>query len=210
MRVGALVDSRGTMGGRDEAQDRAPPGPGANLVPGPPPSTSLEDHVRLARTSPRPELGGSDQMTSVRVPGFEPSVNGFHFSNSFSHSPLREFKLGDIATLDVGDAANGLCGGVLGLRLPPGRLAVRGRGVRLVGCRTPTVVAPSPRRSALTGRRGIGWCQDGAFGRRASSRHPGAAGARFSSRPISARTSPAVRSKGPDERRATPLALCPG
>jgi hypothetical protein len=51
-------------------------------------------------------------MTSVRVPGFEPAVNGFHFANSFPHTPLREFKLGDIATLDVGDAANGLCGGM--------------------------------------------------------------------------------------------------
>jgi len=51
-------------------------------------------------------------MTSVRVPGFEPTINGFHFANSFPHSPLREFKLGDIATLDVGDAANGLCGGM--------------------------------------------------------------------------------------------------
>lgn len=51
-------------------------------------------------------------MTSVRVPGFEPTINGFHFANSFPHSPLREFRLGDIATLDVGDAANGLCGGM--------------------------------------------------------------------------------------------------
>jgi hypothetical protein len=48
----------------------------------------------------------------------------------------------------------GVCGslpGVLRVRLPPGRLAVRGRGARLVGCRTPALVAPSPRRSALTG-----------------------------------------------------------
>lgn len=51
-------------------------------------------------------------MTTVRVPGFEPAINGFHFANSFEHSPLRKFKLGDIATLDVGDAANGLCGGM--------------------------------------------------------------------------------------------------
>src|SRR5450759_2649100 len=51
-------------------------------------------------------------MVSVRVPGFEPAINGFHFANAFSHSPLRTFKLGDIATLDVGDAANGLCGGM--------------------------------------------------------------------------------------------------
>jgi hypothetical protein len=51
-------------------------------------------------------------MVSIRVPGFEPAVNAFHFPNAFPHSPLREFKLGDIATLDIGDAANGLCGGM--------------------------------------------------------------------------------------------------
>lgn len=51
-------------------------------------------------------------MESVRVPGFEPAINGFHFANAFPHTPIREFKLGDIATLNVGDAANGLCGGM--------------------------------------------------------------------------------------------------
>lgn len=51
-------------------------------------------------------------MASVRVPGFEPAINGFHFRNAFPHSPLREFRLGDIATLNIGDAANGLCGGM--------------------------------------------------------------------------------------------------
>jgi hypothetical protein len=67
-------------------------------------------------------------MGSVRVPGFEPVTNGFQFANAFPHSALRSFKLGSIATLDVGDAANGLCGGmsfstadlhIAGLRPPP-------------------------------------------------------------------------------------------
>jgi len=67
-------------------------------------------------------------MGSVRVPGFEPATNGFQFVNSFPHSALKAFKLGNVATLDVGDAANGLCGGMSfstadlhrsGLRPPP-------------------------------------------------------------------------------------------
>src|SRR5258707_15888392 len=51
-------------------------------------------------------------MVSVRVPNFTPAVNGFHFAKAFPHSPIRQFRLGDIATLDIGDAANGLCGGM--------------------------------------------------------------------------------------------------
>ncbi|HYO44271.1 MAG TPA: hypothetical protein VES19_13830 [Candidatus Limnocylindrales bacterium] len=67
-------------------------------------------------------------MGSVRVPGFEPATNGFQFANAFPHSALKAFKLGNVATLDVGDAANGLCGGMsfstadihrAGLRPPP-------------------------------------------------------------------------------------------
>jgi hypothetical protein len=42
--------------------------------------------------------------------------------------------------------------GIIGLRLPPGCLAVRSRRVRLVGSRTPALVAPNLRRRALTGR----------------------------------------------------------
>jgi hypothetical protein len=67
-------------------------------------------------------------MGSVRVPGFEPAVNGFQFANAFPHSALKAFRLGNVATLNVGDAANGLCGGMsfstadlhlAGLRPPP-------------------------------------------------------------------------------------------
>jgi hypothetical protein len=49
-------------------------------------------------------------MTSVRV-AFTAKDNGFRFSNSFPHRPIRQFKLGNY-TLDIGDAANGLCGGM--------------------------------------------------------------------------------------------------
>jgi hypothetical protein len=51
-------------------------------------------------------------MTSVRVGDFRPSVNGFHFDNAFARDPIRRFQLGSIATLDIGDASNGLCGGM--------------------------------------------------------------------------------------------------
>ena len=51
-------------------------------------------------------------MTSVRVPNFVPTQRGFHFSNSWPPNPIRSFKLGNVATLNIGDAANGLCGGM--------------------------------------------------------------------------------------------------
>lgn len=51
-------------------------------------------------------------MTSVRVPGFLPSTAGFHFANAFPHVPMREIRLEGVATLSIGDAANGLCGGM--------------------------------------------------------------------------------------------------
>ena len=51
----------------------------------------------------------------VRVPGFTPANNGFHFDNTFPvHSPLLSFSLPNgqpEATL--GDASNGLCGGMV-------------------------------------------------------------------------------------------------
>lgn len=51
-------------------------------------------------------------MTAIRVPGFLPSAVGLHFANAFPHIPLREIRLPGIATLSIGDAANGLCGGM--------------------------------------------------------------------------------------------------
>jgi len=51
-------------------------------------------------------------MTSVRVPGFTPRTAGLHFANAFPHTAIKEFRLGRIATLTIGDAANGLCGGM--------------------------------------------------------------------------------------------------
>ena len=50
-----------------------------------------------------------DQRTR---PNFVPTQRGFHFSNSWPPNPIRSFKLGNVATLNIGDAANGLCGGM--------------------------------------------------------------------------------------------------
>jgi hypothetical protein len=59
-----------------------------------------------------PGAGATPGPASVRVGDFRPRVHGFHFRNAFAPEPIRTFKLGNVATLDVGDAANGLCGGM--------------------------------------------------------------------------------------------------
>lgn len=51
-------------------------------------------------------------MASARVPGFLPSTHSFLFANAWPSRPIRQFKLANVATLDIGDAANGLCGGM--------------------------------------------------------------------------------------------------
>ncbi len=51
-------------------------------------------------------------MTSVRVPGFLPSTNGLHFLNYYPHEPTLTIALPLGRVLPIGDAANGLCGGM--------------------------------------------------------------------------------------------------
>jgi hypothetical protein len=46
------------------------------------------------------------------VAGFLPSTHGLHFDNSFPNEPAVKINLG-IATIPVGNAANGLCGGMV-------------------------------------------------------------------------------------------------
>ena len=60
----------------------------------------------------RAAADGGWSMTSVRVPDFSPAVNGLHFPNAFPPDPIASFRLGDIATLSIGDASKGLCGGM--------------------------------------------------------------------------------------------------
>ena len=52
-------------------------------------------------------------VTQVRVPGFTPSVNGLHFMNSFPHEAAIVVDLPPFGKIAIGDAANGLCGGMV-------------------------------------------------------------------------------------------------
>ena len=51
-------------------------------------------------------------MNQVRVPNFEPTTSGLHFENYYPHEPTITVKLPTGQTLGIGDAANGLCGGM--------------------------------------------------------------------------------------------------
>jgi hypothetical protein len=49
---------------------------------------------------------------TASIPGFRPSRHGFHFANRFPHvAPIR-IPLGPLGELPIGDAADGLCGGM--------------------------------------------------------------------------------------------------
>ena len=52
-------------------------------------------------------------MPSNFVPGFMPSTSGLHFDNSFPHEPDLTITLPGGATIGIGDASNGLCGGMV-------------------------------------------------------------------------------------------------
>jgi hypothetical protein len=47
-----------------------------------------------------------------RVPGFLPSTSGLHFANYYPHEPELTVTLPFGRVLNIGDAANGLCGGM--------------------------------------------------------------------------------------------------
>src|SRR5438067_7971517 len=51
-------------------------------------------------------------MSEVRVPGFAPTTHGLHFPNYYPHEPELVVHLPLGKTLPIGDAANGLCGGM--------------------------------------------------------------------------------------------------
>jgi hypothetical protein len=51
-------------------------------------------------------------VAELGVTGFRPSANGLHFSNAFPDQPALIVDLG-VATLQMGNAANGLCGGMV-------------------------------------------------------------------------------------------------
>ena len=51
-------------------------------------------------------------MARVFVPGFKPSVSGFHFANQFPRGPVLTLPIPGLGRLPIGNAANGLCGGM--------------------------------------------------------------------------------------------------
>jgi hypothetical protein len=51
-------------------------------------------------------------MTANQVPGFLPSVSGFRFANAFPRVPLRWIGVPGVLRVPIGDASNGLCGGM--------------------------------------------------------------------------------------------------
>ena len=59
------------------------------------------------RTNHLPTEGGA----MPRVSGFLPSRSAFHFANSFPNIPLRYIDIGP-ARVPIGNAANGICGGM--------------------------------------------------------------------------------------------------
>ena len=51
-------------------------------------------------------------MTAAAVAGFLPSTSGFRFANDFPHVPLLSIGVPGVVRVPIGDAANGLCGGM--------------------------------------------------------------------------------------------------
>src|ERR687888_2623528 len=54
-------------------------------------------------------------MQAARVPHFKPSLSGFHFPNHFTSGiPVTTISIpGTSITVPVGDASNGVCGGMV-------------------------------------------------------------------------------------------------
>jgi hypothetical protein len=46
------------------------------------------------------------------IPGFSPIASGFRFPNTFPHVPVRRIGIPGIVSVPIGDASNGLCGGM--------------------------------------------------------------------------------------------------
>jgi hypothetical protein len=79
----------------------APAGPGA-LVPA----------VAAAAAAGPEENVAASPIPSTDLADFLPSRSGFRFPNSFPHEALVTVQIPGLATLPLGDAANGLCGGM--------------------------------------------------------------------------------------------------
>ena len=47
------------------------------------------------------------------IDGFTPTASGFRFPNAFPHVPVRSIGIPGVVSLPIGDASNGLCGGMV-------------------------------------------------------------------------------------------------
>jgi hypothetical protein len=52
-------------------------------------------------------------MESGSVPNFLPSTNAFRFTNTFPPAPTVRIHLGIVGTVGVGNASQGVCGGMV-------------------------------------------------------------------------------------------------
>jgi hypothetical protein len=70
------------------------------------------------------------------IDGFTPSTSGFRFPNAFPHVPVRSIGIPGVVIVPIGDASNGLCGGMVFAardyfeagRTPPGDTAPPSEG----------------------------------------------------------------------------------
>ena len=103
-------------GSGSPTQVAMPSSPGPIPPPGP---TSPLVHVPAlpeAATGPGVEAAAAAAAAnprSARVPGFLPSANGLHFINAWPHEPDLTIALPGVGTLPIGDASNGVCGGMV-------------------------------------------------------------------------------------------------
>jgi hypothetical protein len=65
-----------------------------------------------AKTAAKTAAAASTPGTA-RTPGFKASVNGFRFLNQFPHEPDLKIPLPGGGSLPIGDASNGVCGGMV-------------------------------------------------------------------------------------------------
>jgi hypothetical protein len=79
-------------------------------------TTRMPTAAVLARSIAGPRRTRQDRsdiaMTTRVVPSFLPSTSGFRFPNAFPHVPLRRIGIPGVITVPIGDASNGLCGGM--------------------------------------------------------------------------------------------------
>jgi hypothetical protein len=102
--VAAKVVATPDAGG--QAVAGAASAPTATIAPAATPAAAA---ASASAASVRASIAGP---RSVRVPGFTPSVNGLHFINSWPHEPDLVLSLPGGGSIPIGDASNGLCGGM--------------------------------------------------------------------------------------------------